>query len=105
MGVMEPAAPPLTTESVFTDVSYMIRTVLDGYDLGTEITMATTFFGDLEMESIDLVGLSALLVQRYGDRASLAQKAADADLDEIAELTVGQMVGYIVDAYNDTADK
>jgi acyl carrier protein len=87
----------LTTEAVLADITAMLRDVLDGYEVD-EITMDTTFHDDLEMESIDLVALGGHLTERYGDRVNFAEFIAGLDLDEIIDLTVGRLVGYVVNA-------
>jgi acyl carrier protein len=92
---MTAAAP--TTETVLADLTVMLREVLDGYEIG-EITPDTLFGEDLEMESIDLVALGGLLAERYGDRVNFAEFIAGLDLDEIIDLSVGRLTGYIVTA-------
>lgn len=87
----------VTEAAVLADVTAMIAEVLDGYGLDdAEVTMDTTFHGDLEMESIDLVSLGGHLTERYGSRVNLAEFVADLELDEIIGLTVGRLVRYVV---------
>jgi acyl carrier protein len=83
--------------SVLADISGMLRVLLDEYGLDdAEITMDTKFHDDLELESIDLVGLSGQLRERYGDRVNFASFIAERDLGEIIALTVGELVEYVV---------
>ncbi|MEW2047297.1 acyl carrier protein [Streptomyces sp. NPDC005476] len=75
----------------------LARLLQDEYgldDIG--IDMQTTFNRDLELESIDLVTLAALLQERYGDRVNFAEFLAGMEFDEIIELTVGRLVEYVV---------
>ncbi|MGH3853358.1 MAG: acyl carrier protein [Pseudonocardiaceae bacterium] len=87
------------------ELSGMLRGVLGEYELGedVEITAATTFFGDLELESIDLVVLAGHLEARYGSRVNIAEFIATLELDEIIGLTVGQLVDYVLDCLRTTS--
>ncbi|TCO44980.1 acyl carrier protein [Kribbella antiqua] len=89
-----------TTEAgVLEDLTGMLRVLLEEYGLeDAEITMATKFHEDLELESIDLVTLSGLLREHYGDRINFATFIADKELDEIIALTVGELVIFVVEA-------
>ena len=102
-GAARPATPdgtaPRRTDgtSVLADISAILRTVLEEYGLDdSEITLETSFHDDLELESIDLVTLSAQLREFYGERVNFAAFIADRGLEEIIALTVGDLVGYVV---------
>lgn len=89
-----------TTEAsrdvVFTEIAAMLRQVLD--ELGVddvEITEQTSFNEDLELESIDLVTLTGLISQRWGEPVNLAEFLADKDLDEVIALKVGDLVDFV----------
>ncbi|MEU3653325.1 phosphopantetheine-binding protein [Streptomyces sp. NPDC032161] len=89
------AVPP--TPAVLEEVTGMLREVLGEYELAdTAITMDTRFHDDLEMESIDLVTLSAALREHYGDTVNFAAFIADRGLEEIIALTVGDLVLHVV---------
>jgi acyl carrier protein len=83
---------------MFRELSDMLREVLGEYELGEdfEITADTTFFGDLELESIDLVVLAGHVEARYGSRVNIAEFIAALELDEIIGLTFGRLVDYVV---------
>ncbi|MEU7041742.1 phosphopantetheine-binding protein [Streptomyces varsoviensis] len=82
----------------------MLRELLAEYGLDdAEIARETTFHDDLELESIDLVGLSGALREHYGDRVNFAAFIAGLELDEIIALTIGQLVDYVVDSLRATA--
>ena len=92
-----------TTEAsrdvVFTEIAGMLRKVLA--ELGVddvEITEGTSFNEDLELESIDLVTLTGLISQRWGEPVNLAEFLADKDLDEVIALKVGDLVDFVVAA-------
>jgi acyl carrier protein len=93
----------MNEETVLAEITGMLREVLDGYldgsDVaGIEVTMETRFHEDLDMESIDLVALGSRLSERYGEWVNFAEFIAGLDLDEIIDLTVGRLVGYVVAA-------
>jgi acyl carrier protein len=93
----------MNEETVLAEITGMLRDVLDGYldgsDVaGIEVTMETRFHEDLDMESIDLVALGSRLSERYGEWVNFAEFIAGLDLDEIIDLTVGRLVGYVVAA-------
>ncbi|WP_370949092.1 acyl carrier protein [Amycolatopsis sp. cg5] len=84
-------------ETVFADISAMLRDLLEEYGLDdTEITMDTKFHDDLELESIDLVALAGSLRDRYGETINFAQFIADKELGEIMAMTVGELVRFVV---------
>jgi acyl carrier protein len=86
-------------DAVLADLTGMLRVLLDEYGLDdVEVTRDSTFHGDLELESIDLVGLSGSLRERYGDRVNFAAFIADLELTQIIELTVGRLVDYVVES-------
>ncbi|MEV6833678.1 acyl carrier protein [Streptomyces sp. NPDC051133] len=99
MNPTQPAPAQPTTDTVLTDVTGMLRTVLAEYgDDDVPIGMATTFNRDLELESIDLVTLAGLLEERYGQRVNLAEFLAGMEFDEIIELTVGRLVEHVTES-------
>lgn len=81
--------------TILAEISEMLHAVLKEYDPDTEIAMDTTFRGDLEMESIDVVSLAGRLQARYGNAVNFAQFVANLDLESVRTLTVGQLVEYI----------
>ncbi|GGM51049.1 hypothetical protein GCM10012275_22420 [Longimycelium tulufanense] len=90
---------PLAADAdvVLGEVAGMIREVLEEYEPeDLEIGMATRFGEDLEFESIDLVAMADHLNARYGEVVNFAEYLASMELDEIIELSVGQLVEYIV---------
>jgi acyl carrier protein len=82
--------------AVLADLSRMLRELLEDYGLDdAEIGRETTFHGDLELESIDLVTLSGKLREHYGDRVNFATFIAGLELEEIIGLTVGELVDHV----------
>ncbi|MEU8785770.1 acyl carrier protein [Streptomyces sp. NPDC048637] len=74
----------------------MLKAVLDDCGLeDVEMTMATRFHDDLDLESIDLVTLGGQLEARYGEQVNFAEYLAGLDLEEIIYLTIGQLVTHV----------
>ncbi|MFC0597585.1 acyl carrier protein [Streptomyces palmae] len=96
------AVPPVPDERTVLDtVTGMLHEVLGEYGLDdAEITMSTRFHDDLELESIDLVTLSAALRDHYGDTVNFAAFIADRGLEEIISLTVGDLVSHVLAAFS-----
>jgi acyl carrier protein len=63
--------------------------------LSAGVTAATRLERDLRLDSLDLVALGALLRDRYGTAVDLVGYVAALDIDEIIELTVGDVSGYV----------
>lgn len=57
---------------------------------------STRFDADLELESIEIVQLAEELLARYGDRVDFVAWFAGMDIDQLIELTVGDLVAFIV---------
>jgi acyl carrier protein len=88
---------PLTQGAVLDDVRTMIADVIgEDYVVATDIELATSFYEDLEIESIEFVALGEALQERYGDRIDFAAWIATLELDEIIGMTVGRLVDEIV---------
>ena len=88
--------------AVLEEVSGMIKEVVgEEWTEDTVITMDTPFTFDLEVESIELVALAEKLQEKYGTNVNFPLWLADKELDEIINLTVGQLVQYIASNVDD----
>lgn len=86
-----------TTESVLAVVSTIVREVIgEEWAEDIEITLATSFADDLELESIEFVALAERLKETYGRRVDFAAWLATMDLQQILGLKVGTLTEYIV---------
>ncbi|MFI6823420.1 acyl carrier protein [Micromonospora sp. NPDC050187] len=83
---------------ILAEVVAMLHAIRDDAGVDGEITMATRFQDDLEMESIDVISLTGRLQARYGNAVNFAQFVATLDLDSIRQLRVGQLVAHIATA-------
>ncbi|MGH3901886.1 MAG: acyl carrier protein [Pseudonocardiaceae bacterium] len=85
-------------DQILTEVRTMLTEIIGAeYALGLDIGMETSFDEDLELESIEFVKLSTMLTEHYGDRVNFVAFLADKTLNEIIDLTVGEIVAYIAD--------
>ena len=81
---------------VFDEVAGVVRDVVgEDFLLEQQITPGTSFSEDLALESIEFVELSERLQERFGPRANLATFIAGMDIDQIMDITVGELAGYI----------
>jgi acyl carrier protein len=87
----------MTPDQILADVRTMLVEIIGPeYALSIDIGMATSFDADLELESIEFVRLAAKLAEHYGDRVNFVAFLADKTLNEIIDMTVGDVVTYIV---------
>jgi acyl carrier protein len=59
------------------------------------ISMTTSFNGDLELESIEFVALAEKLQLQFGQRVDFVGWISGKELDQIIQLTVGELVEFI----------
>jgi acyl carrier protein len=60
-----------------------------------QVTMTTSFNGDLELESIEFVALAEKLQEKFGERVDFVGWISGKELDQIIQLTVGELVEFI----------
>ncbi|MGH3770089.1 MAG: acyl carrier protein [Pseudonocardiaceae bacterium] len=83
-------------QQILAEVRVMLTEIIGvEYALSLDIGMDTSFDADLELESIEFVKLAVMLTERYGDRVDFVGFLATKELDEIIEMTVGELVSYI----------
>ena len=86
----------MTPDQILAEIRAMlIKIVGSEYALNLEIGMDTSFEADLELESIEFVRLSAMLAEHYGDRIDFVTFLAEKGLNDIIDMTVGEVVTYI----------
>jgi len=59
------------------------------------VSMTTSFNGDLELESIEFVALAEKLQEHFGERVDFVGWISGKELDQIIQLTVGELVEFI----------
>lgn len=73
----------------------IVEVVGDEVALAGPITLATSFNADLELESIEFVALAEKLQQHYGSSIDFVGWISKKELDQIIQLTVGELVEFI----------
>jgi acyl carrier protein len=87
----------VTEEAVLATVIELIGEIIgEDYLEDIDVTMESTITEDLELESIEFVALAEKLRERYGDRVDFVDWIAGMELEEIIQLTVGQLVEFVV---------
>lgn len=85
-----------STTSTLAIVDELVREVLgDGFGADVTIGLETSFWKDLELESIELVTLGEQLQVRFGDKVDFVSWLSGKELDQIVNLRVGDLVGFI----------
>ena len=82
-------------EELLAVVQRLILEVMDEEEGEVEVSLESHFQRDLELESIELIALGDLLVERYGDRLDFAGWLTQLSLDDLAELKVGDLVSWL----------
>ena len=75
----------------------IVEVIGEDYVSETEIELDTSFYEDLEIESIEFVALGEALEDAYGDRVDFPAWIATMEVDEIIAMTVGRLVDHVVD--------
>ncbi len=88
----------MTIDQILTDVRFLLTEIIGAeYALGLDIGVCTSLDGDLQLESIEFVKLATMLTELYGNRVDFVAFLAVKELDEIIQLTVGELVDHIAD--------
>ncbi|MDQ2881368.1 MAG: acyl carrier protein [Actinomycetota bacterium] len=89
----------MTTDQILAEIRVMLTEIIGSeYALGLDVAMDTSFDTDLQLESIEFVKLATMLADRYGNRVDFLAFLAAKELDEIIEMTVGELVTYIANS-------
>lgn len=84
-------------ERILAEVTGMLVKIIgEDYVVDLNIEMDTSFDADLELESIEFVRLAAKLTERYDERVDFVAFLADRKIDDIIQLTVGDVVRHVV---------
>ena len=88
----------MTVDQILAEVRVLLIDIIgEEYAIGLDIGMATSFEADLQLESIEFVKLATMLNDRYGTRVDFVAFLAAKELEEIIQMTVGELVTYIAD--------
>ncbi len=76
-------------------IGRIVHEVIGEDDIALDIDAGSSFSEDIEIESIEFVALAEALQATYGDRIDLIAWLGELDLDEIIDLTVGELAEFI----------
>ena len=88
--------PDLHQETMTTVAAFIREVIGEEWADDIDIEPVTSFQNDLELESIEFVALSEKLLGHYGERVDFVGWLSQKDINEIIALTVGDLVGFIV---------
>jgi acyl carrier protein len=69
-----------------------------------EVGLDSTFAEDIELESMEMMEIAERLMQRYEGKVDFIAWFADMELEEIIELTLGQLIDFIVRSLEESGD-
>lgn len=88
-----------TGPELLTAIAGILRDVTGSdADWAARIAPESALEGDLGLESMELVAVGERLRAAYGERVDLAAFVAGLDIDQLIELTVGDLVGFVAAA-------
>lgn len=91
----------ISRESVVSTISTLVVEVIgDDWAEDIEITEATSFNEELELESIEFVALAERLQEIYGENVNFVEWVGDMELDDIINLKVGDLVEFICSCHS-----
>jgi acyl carrier protein len=76
-------------------IGFLVQVTGEDEQWAAKVTRGSRLEGDLELDSIEIAALRELLDGAHGDRLRLSEFAASLDIDQIIELTVGDLVNYL----------
>jgi hypothetical protein len=95
--MVRPAEHGLISERVLAELTGLLLAATgEDEQWAAAITAASRLEGDLQVESFELTALGALLQDHYGDQVDLSEFVAGLDIDQLIDLSVGDLVGYVV---------
>ena len=85
-----------TKEEILEITARFIREVIgEEYVEDIDIDVDTSFADDLEMESIEIVEFAERVRDHFGEQVDFAQWLSGMELDDIINLSVGEVVDFI----------
>ena len=103
MSVPMPGTLDERRAEILREVALMIADVIgEEWVREKPITAETRFSHDLEMESIELAAMSEKVQARFGDTVDFPAWLSGMQLDDIINLTVGQLVDHIAQCQSKT---
>ena len=83
-------------DAIVETIARLVHEVIgEDLDIDLDITPDSSFSEDIEIESIEFVALGEQLALTYGEKIDLVGWFGELDLDEIIDLTVGELAEFI----------
>lgn len=79
-----------------TVVSNIIEVVGEEFYEESEIGLDSTFAEDIELESTEVLEIAERLIEIYEGKVDFVAWFADKDLEDLIEITLGDLIGFIV---------
>lgn len=104
-----PGGPGATTtdagiDAIVGTIGRLVHEVIgEDVEVDLDITADSSFSEDIELESIEFVALGEQLQLTYGEKIDLVGWFGELDLDEIIDLTVGELAEFIAACLADEA--
>jgi acyl carrier protein len=93
---MDESLMSATPDQVLTTLADLLREIIgESWVNDLDINRETSFSTDLELESIEFVALAEKFQETFGAKVDFANWLADKELDQIIDLTVGDVVDFI----------
>jgi len=93
--------------TILNDVLAHIQRLADDWEYDGEITEETTFFGDMGLESLDIVVLATAVQEQYRMTLPFSEFFAEIGQRARRDVTVGEWVDFIhssITSYQESAD-
>lgn len=91
-----PADTDTDTERLLGELAGLLRQVTGEDEAwAAAIVASCRLEADLRLEDIDLVALGELIRGRYGARCDMTAYLATLEMDELVDLTVGDLIGFV----------
>ncbi len=86
----------LSKEEIFETLNQFITEVIgEEFEEEMDITPASSFTKDLEMDSIEIVAFSEKVKKHFGSNIDFTGWLSNMDLDEIIQLKLDNIINYI----------
>jgi len=85
----------LTQEQVLADLIDILEDLSEDWEYSAEITMETSFFEDLEFESIDIVAFGTAIEEHYRQTFPFAEFLSDIGQREVQDILLGEVVEFV----------
>lgn len=87
--------------TIFLELKQFIVDII-GTDVAEEIeiTPASSFTSDLEMDSIEIVAFAEKVKAKYGQGIDFAAWLSEMDLDDLVKLKIEDIINYITDEHS-----